>query len=498
MTSVFSLSSFIEKEISYSINLSQDLLYIILSSYIFKKFIQTQEYIDCVDENDVRSRMITGGDFKSTVKTPQTLRKFVHAHDNVLVPLVDRTSVEKFVDRRQVSPVLKKISTCQVWGSSDWPEIEIKYEKVYLDKSVGDSFDSLMVSKQVTLLNLLQNKQEKITKNSYLGSDEILVYLRLEYEYEGETPEVRVLDYLADLVAEIDALSHHQNISPLLPYTTLHNNTIYRKFQDEKLVYSNMTMSASVAVVGDQVDDICRWAHKLDGVRGKGLIVRNFIIIFMDDMQMFSGHFPWLFSINNVVAFQCELIDQLSTVYITDLMHVFKYTYNNRTQYECSLDGYDIDPLSAIECLNYLGETNSVGIWLNGGDGNNRSTTIATDTNNYNKTNAVQIKFQKFMKAPIKVDGYSSVPVDGFVVLDNNFKYVKYKYVKTLELEYNAKEHVFYDLTGPVYNYQIVNANDVSLAHNKIYEVFVDNTNNSINVLKVRSDRIIPQLFITN
>ncbi|QUJ09267.1 lef4 protein [Gynaephora ruoergensis nucleopolyhedrovirus] len=472
-------SSSIEKEISYSINLSQDLLYIILSSYIFKKFIKTQEYVDCVDENNVRNRMVKGGNFESTIKTTQSVRKFVHAHENTLVPLVDRISVEEVVERDRASPRLKKISTCQVWKPRDCFEIEIKYEKIYFNQNIGDTFDSLMAQKLVTLLNCLQNKQEKITANSHLGSDEILICLRLEYEYENDSPEPLVLDYLVNLVREMDAFSHYRNISPLLPYTTLSNNIIYRKFQDEKLIYGPLPNDS-------EERNICKWALKLDGLRGKGLITRGFITIFVDDMQLFSGRLPWMFSVNNVVAFQCELMND-SIVYITDLMHVFKYTYNNKTQYECSLDGYDIDPLSAVECLNYLNATtNSEGLRLC-----ENSSMIGNENNKI-----LMIKFQKFLDPPMSVNGYSTLATDGFVVLDCNMRYVKYKYSRTLELEYDAKEKSFCDLYGPVENYRIVNENGVLLEHKKIYEVIADTRNNVVTVIKFRPDRLVPQLLV--
>ncbi|ABY65804.1 late expression factor 4 [Orgyia leucostigma nucleopolyhedrovirus] len=465
------MSSFIEKEVSYSINLSQDLLYIILSSYISKKCFLSEKYVDFVDENDVRIRLRQNS-FDSTLKTVQSFQKIVHAYGNALVPLVQRISVEQSVHRDQVSPRLKRILTCRVYRVPDRPEIEIKFEQVYLERNMGDNFDSLMASKQIALLNLLQrDKRESVTKNSHLGSDEILAYIRVEYEYVGETPDPIVLDRLAALVADMDAVSHCQNIGPLLPYTTLKNNIIYRKFQEEKLL-RELNYDAAIAAGG------FKWALKLDGIRGKGLFTRDSIIMFMDDMRMYSGSLPWLFSVNNAVAFQCELVGDTVT-YITDLLHVFKYTYNNKTQYECSLDGYDINAVAAVECLSRMHAKNPEGVKL-------------TD---WHTGETMLVKFQVFMDPPLRTDGYSTIPTDGFVVLDAAERYIKYKYNKTVELEYDADEKVFKSLNGPLTNYTVVTSDGVALYHEKIYETVIDCETKTVTVIKLRPDRLVPQVI---
>lgn len=440
-----------------------------MSSYISKKFTHTEDYVDCVDINNVRSRLMKNR-FESTIKTIQSAENIVHIYKNNLIPLVNRVSVEQGVNNNELSPQLKRIMTCQVFRPNVRPEIEIKFEKVYLEKNIGDTFDSLMASKQVTLLNLLKNKQEKITKNSHLGSDEILAYLRIEYEYQSENPDKLVLDQMAKIISKIDRMSHSHNISPMLPYTTIQNNVIYRKFVDEILINdTNKELN----------QDVLKWAIKLDGVRGKGLFTRNFVIIFMDDMRMFSGHFPWLFKINNVVAFQCELVGD-TNLFITDLLHVFKYSYNNKTQYECSLKNYNIDPLSSIKCINYLHEKY-----------NKKDLQLQSHNDTF-----INIKFQHFMDPPIQLNGYSTVATDGFVVLDNAIQYIKYKYVKTIELEYNEKENLFYSLCEPLNDFTIVKSkDDIILKHEKIYETVIDEDKKIIKILKVRNDRLVPQMM---
>ena len=469
----------VENEISYSINFSQDLLYIILDSYISKKFQAFQQYYDFVDENGVRTRLNADNSFTSVIKTCTDLKKFVYVNGNVLIPFVDRHSIEESAHTK--SPVLDRIVKCIVYKSLERPEFEIKFEHVYFNRSLIDRFDSLMASKQIALWNLLQNKNEKLIKESHLGSDEILAAVRLEYEYE-ESIDYDVLDYMCGVIKSIDAITSHQNISPLLPYTTLQNNIIYRKFEDEKLL--------------DDIEDydienasVYKWALKLDGVRGKGFCTKNFMIVFMDDMQLFSGDIEHeFFDLNNVVAFQCELIEQI--LYITDLLHVFKYNYNNRTQYEVSLDPYLIRPADAVESINCLAQK------FNSLDNPPRLYTITTTnaslTATTNATNQpVIVKFQQFFDPPLVKNGYSTMPTDGFVVLDTQMRYVKYKRVKTVEVEYDSELQLFKSLEGPLLrNTTVVSPKIEALQHATIYEAIVTDT--TIEILKHRPDRLVP------
>ncbi|AIU41313.1 lef-4 [Sucra jujuba nucleopolyhedrovirus] len=474
------MSTFIEKELSYSINFSQDLLYIILSSYISKKYTLTEEYTDFVDENDIRTRLVENS-FESTMKTPQSLQKTVYVNEDSLVPMVNRVCIEQGMCCEQLSSNLKRISTCQVFIDPSYPQIEIKFEKVYFEKNLSDTFDSLMANKQVALLNLLQNKHEKITHNSHLGSDEIYVYLRLEYEYDDEEPDRRIVRRMCEIITDIDAIALPQNISPMLPYTMLQNNIIYRKFEGEMAI-TNFT--------NDSIN-IHKWAIKLDGIRGRGLFVRNFMIIFMDDMRMFSSEFPCLFSVNNVVAFQCELIDN-NQLYITDLLHVFKYTYNNRTQYECSLNHYNIEPLDAIETLNRLSARyNHKNLCISAVDTHNMEL-LHEDEKQSSPPTMLTVKFQKFFDPPLVFNGYSTVPTDGYVLLNENMQYVKCKAFPTYELEYNNVENVFYSLDGPLLDYKI-DCNNIVLKHKKIYEVKLIHNEKILHVIKCRNDRLVPQ-----
>lgn len=499
------MSSLIEKEFSYSINLSQDLLYIILSSYIFKKFVCTEEYLECTDVNNVRTRLTTTASgtgvvkIESIVKTLQKSNRIVHVSRLGLLPLIERTNIETTVSNNKInsdgddsssnknadnkirpSERLKRIVNCRVYRTEKRPEIEIKFERIYFNQSAGDKFDSLQANKQTVLLNLLRNTNERVSSNSHLGSDEIFVALRLEYEYT-DSADGNVLDYMVKIVANMEKFAKRQNISPLIAYTTLQNSVIYRKFEAESKICGNTS--------NDDDDDneetsVLKWAVKLDGVRGKGLFTRESVVVFMDDMQIFSGRLPVLFSTNNVVAFQCELVDK-KTLYVTDLLHVFKYDYNNRTQYECSSEAHTIDPVAAINCINDLADKHPSGL------------KFVNDDNKDDNNNLV-VKFQRFFDPPLLITGYCSMPTDGFVVLNRRMQYVKRKHIKTMELEYDSVLDKLCTLNGPLSDeYVVENNNALTLQHGSIYEcAFGDNGSTVISIIKLRRDRFVPQMIM--
>ncbi|AJD80771.1 late expression factor 4 [Pseudoplusia includens SNPV IE] len=460
----------IENEISYSINLSQDLLYIILDSYISKKFIVTEEYTDFVDENNVRSRKYAGEHrFVSVKKTCQNIEKisfYRQKHGRA----VRESNKFRRVSRRYAHNNLRRIIKCKVYKSDKCPECEIKFEHVYFNKNKIDTLDSLMATKQMVLYNLLQNKNETLVKQSHLGSDEILANLRLEYEYTTGFVNADVLKFMSTIVRDFDEIAAYQNISPMLPYTTLQNHIIYRKFEDEKSLIDDLE---------ETVNDVYKWALKLDGIRGRGFISKKQIIIFMDDMQIFSGPFDSPFSINNVIAFQCELVDK--TLYITDLLHVFKYTYNNRTQYECSLDPYNINPAVAIDCINFMADR-----YNKTSDDNKNTFKIYTI-----KNEAINIKFQNFMiHRSSQWDTARYRPMDSSCST-RTCATLKYKYCKTVELEYDQKKDLFKTLEGDLEEYIVTIGPCVGeLKHESIYEAIV--RENHINIIKYRPDRLIP------
>ncbi|AGA16241.1 lef-4 protein [Thysanoplusia orichalcea nucleopolyhedrovirus] len=457
----------IEKEISYSINFSQDLLYKILNSYIVPNYSLTQHYFDLYDENNFRTRIplrnaADDNVISSVKKTNLKHKKFVYwpKNTNALVPLVWRESKEIKLPYKTVSPNLNKIIKVYVYQHA---QIEIKFEHVYYSKNDVDLFDSMMANKITKLLTLLEKTDAVDTlQNSQVGSDEILARLRLEYEFDGDMPDDMQLNTMCDMIANIEKLADTQNISPFVPLTTLLDKMASRKFErEQQIVYGD-----------DAFDDksVKKWALKLDGMRGRGLFMRNFCIIQTDDMQFYKTKMANLFLLNNIVAFQCEIMDR-QKIYITDLLQVFKYKYNNRTQYECGVNtSYTVDAITAIECINYMNK--------------NVQSVVLTDT-----CPEIELRFQQFFDPPIQNANYTTVSIDGYVVLDANLKYAKYKWMPTVELEYDAANKLFKTLNGPLIDYEIL-TDLPTLSHENIYECVITDT--IVNVIKHRPDRIVP------
>ncbi|AAL01764.1 late expression factor 4 [Spodoptera litura nucleopolyhedrovirus] len=471
----------VEKEISYTVNVSQDLLYIIFDTYISEKFQFKQEYRDVTDNDGVRSRILVqddggdDGDGKIVIdngticrvkKSTKSTERFVYLSGHSLVPLINRISIEESPNEKAGGVDIKRIVQCRVYGEIDSP-IEIKFEQIYFSRNFIDGFDSLMGSKQVTLFNLLCNKNETLIKNSHLGSDEIMANLRIECEYSsGSRPSDDIMSRFSEIICDMDRICSSHNINPHLPHTTVQNNIVYRKFEHEHFVYTGSN------------DNVYRWCVKLDGVRGRGYFTRNFVIMFMDDMRMFSSRVDVSpFTLNNLVAFQCELIDDTKTVYMTDILHVFKYGYNNRTQYDVSMEPYDVSVTDAIDCLNSLSDSHS-----------------HIDLTNMSTGEKFTMKFQQFHLPPVENLGggnsYFTVPTDGYVIITSDLKYVKYKYHKTTEVEYEARKDRFLTLDGPVIASERYVRDGVVLKDGSIYEALINSQR--IDIIKARPDRLIP------
>ncbi|AAK85642.1 LEF-4 [Epiphyas postvittana nucleopolyhedrovirus] len=447
----------IEKEISYTINFSQDLLYLILNAYIVKKCPDPpKHYVDVYDVNDVRTR-VAADSVTSVRKDNLRDNRFVHCMQsmNALVPIMLRENRETNVPCERVE---RQIASCIDTLVYKFDDVEIKFEHVYLQTSAVDKYDSTTAHKIVTLKNALLNTQcPHGTQNLQLGSDAILARIRLELEYDTEAPTVAQLDSFCEIVIEMEKFADYQNISPSLPYTTLLNEVVMRKFvREHKIAYGLETFDS----VG-----VKKWALKLDGVRGRGAFKRNFFLMQTDDMQMYSANIKSPFGLNNIVTFQCEVID--NKIVITDLLQVFRYKYNNRTQYECDVyNFYPITPVTAVECLNYL------------------NTTIE----NVPLPQFGELRFQQFFDPPLMCPHYTTLAIDGFIVLDEQLQYHKYKWMPTVELQYDAENNVLNSIDGPLLNRTIVA--DTPLMHKNVYEcVFTDTV---INVIKCRPDRIVP------
>lgn len=447
----------IEQEISYTINFSQDLLYLILDSYIKKLCVVPPEhYIDLYDVNNVRTRQ-GAGNAVSVQKTNLRDEKFVHwlSSANALVPLVWRENREATVPRERVSRRIASLIDTLVYKLNG---VDVKFEHVYLQSGSADQYESTAAHKIIALKSaLLGAKCARPTQNLQLGSDAILARIRLELEFEGSAPAAADLDRFCELIVQMEAVADNHNIAPCLPYTTLLDSAPPRKFAREQKVSYGAQAPDSTGVK--------KWAFKLDGVRGRGVFRRNFSLMQTDDMQLYAAHMSSPFGLNNVVAFQCEVM--VDKIYVTDLLQVFRYQYNNRTQYECGLhEAYPIRADVAVECLNHLHNTVVKIAWPQFGE----------------------LRFQQFFDPPLTPTHYNTVAIDGYIVLDEHLQYAKYKWMPTVELEFNASTGALNSIDGPLLNRTI--AANLQLEHGVVYECVVTDT--VINVLKCRPDRIVP------
>ncbi|QDL57039.1 LEF-4 [Dione juno nucleopolyhedrovirus] len=446
----------IEQEISYTINFSQDLVYLILDSYIKKRCAAPPErYTDLYDVNNVRTRQ-TVDSAVSVFKTNVRDERFVHwlRSANALVPLVRRENRETPVPRERVSPHVASLIETFVYKIDG---VDVKFEHVYMQSNASDRYESTAAHKIVELKSaLLGAKCARPAQNLQLGSDAILARIRLELEFEGLAPASSDLDRFCQLVVQMEAMADHHNIAPSLPYTTLLDSVTPRKFvREQRIAY------------GAQAPDstgVKKWAFKLDGVRGRGAFRRNFCLIQTDDMQLYAAHTASPFALNNIVTFQCEVMED--KIFVTDLLQVFRYKYNNRTQYECALrDAYPIRADVAVECLNHLHGSVASVAWPQFGE----------------------LRFQQFFDPPLTTTHYNTIAIDGYIVLDEKLQYAKYKWVPTVELEYDASTDTLNSIDGPLLDRVV--ATDLKLKHGAVYECAISDT--VINVLKHRPDRIV-------
>lgn len=448
----------IEQEISYTINFSQDLLYLILESYIKKHCaVPTESYIDVYDVNNVRTRM-SADSIISVHKTKlRDDENFVHwlQSANALVPLVRHVNRETFVSHETVSQRFTSFIETFVYKING---VDVKFEHVFMQSGLADRYESTSGHKLVALKNaLLGTKCAYPAQNLQLGSDAILARIRLEFEFEGVAPATVDLDAFCELIVQMETISDHHNIAPCLPYTTLLDSVTPRKFvREHKIVYGGDL---------DSITSVKKWAFKLDGVRGRGLFRRNYCMFQTDHMQLHAAHITSPFGLNNIVTFQCEVMED--KIFVTDLLQVFRYKYNNRTQYECDLyDAYSIPADVAVEFLNRLHNNMDKIAWPQFGE----------------------LRFQKFFDPPLLPMQYNTMAIDGYIVLDEHLQYAKYKWIPTVELEYDAQTNTLNSIDGPLLNKTIVA--DVQFKHGTVYECIITDT--VINVLKCRPDRIVP------
>nr|QBH66052.1 late expression factor 4 [Phthorimaea operculella granulovirus]QBH67351.1 late expression factor 4 [Phthorimaea operculella granulovirus] len=435
-----------EQEVSYTFTYSQDVLYR-LADWLEANMTKSDEYVEMYDENDTRTRINGVGVSSSVRKRILDTSRISVLVGKRFVPMVKRECIEDVYSKR--SEKIKRLSKTRVYTQN---KFEMKFEQIYYEHNVGDTLDPLIANKQIALYNMLcPNTPIDITNNSHLGTDEILANCRFEMEYEGELMRQNLLT-CAQFIVDIECVVLRDVfLAPFLSHTTLLNDTCYRPFVDERT---------------EQMccDDVKVWALKLNGVRGKGYIVNGHkMYVQLDDMRMYSGN---LFNIGNnylqnqILSIQIECMDR-ETFYITDILNVYKYKYDNRNQYDVSV-GVTVEIFDAIQYI----QNNSNEKWI---------------LKNENYT--INVLFQKFYTHKTHVDTQME-DNDGFVGVLANGSLIKIKAHQSYEMKY-TKDGFF------VCSFGKFKASSGLYKRDKIYEVIIINDTNQIQVIKERPDRLI-------
>lgn len=433
-----------ELELSYTFNYSQDLLFG-FKQWLDGNFSVTDQYVEIIDKNNARTRIHDGVGSVVHKKLIDSSRFVVAIHDN-FVPLVKRESVETAYD--QCSETIKRLCKTRVYQNKQlYGNVEIKFELLYYETNTGDYLDPLSVTKVIALYNYINaDNAIDITSNSHVGSDEILANCRLEYEYDDDLSQHTILG-IANLINTMERTLVHHVITPFLSHTAILNELSYRPFVDEKLL-------------SDNVVDITWWALKLDGVRGKGYIVNGaHVYIELDDMQLFSGPITTTagFLVNKVVGVQVEFLQ--STFFITDMLSLYKYKYDNRNQYDIA-PPTNIDVSSAVCFMNQHNDT-------------------CIQFGEY------RLKFQRFYRDRSSINT-EWAPNDGYIGLNKDCEIVKIKPQKSYEMKYQG-DNMFVCSFG-VYNCD--QQPPPLLIVGGVYEVIIKH-DNIVTVIKERPDRLI-------
>lgn len=469
-----------EFEVAYTFTFPQDMLYTI-KTFLDKHFTVATEYVEILDVNNVRTR-IGDGQSVSVKKSVIDVSRFVVPLVNGFVPMIKRECDETIYEK--CSDKIKRLCKTRVYNIPELlGNVEIKFEHIYFEENDGDTLDPLTAHKQILLHNHLRpDRPIDLTSNSHLGSDEILANCRVEIEYDSE-PDANLVLLTAKLIKYIE-FELLPPIAPFISHTNIFNEIMYRPFAAERLVTDNLS-------------DVVLWALKLDGTRGKGYIVNGSIFyVQLDDMQMFSykiqnvpnksnqnnqecpcnlncnaesgsrkvfetifeaGSSSTYFCCNRILGVQVEYIEATKTFYITDVLNLYKYNYDNRNQFDISTP-YNVDVYDSINFIN------------------NRSNCLYLYGEYY-------IKFQHFKKerdavSPLdKSDGYIGVLKCGDLI--------KVKYQKSFEMKY-VGGGVFKSTMG-----HFLCDDFRLLTQDNIYEVLIDVNENKVKVIKERLDRVL-------
>lgn len=433
---------------------SQEVLYYIRETVLTKLDLFSTHF-DFMDAGGLRFRRLgDGGSFEVVEKRVESRTRITIFDGTTLVSVIKKHSTERTVSTWTPTDThLARIVQVEVYKRCG---VEIKFEQVYAGSERGRRRDGFYADKFARLERLLlpddppaQHTSRQLC-NLHVGSDQTLASVRVELEYEDGEPD---MGELVQTIVDMERCLAREQIAPQIPFVETFANVYYRKFKGETL-FGDITVPSQYIA----------WAIKLDGVRGKGLVMGRDIRILMDDMSMIGGHVhepP--FNTTSIVGVQVERLDE--AVWITDILCTFRIEYDNQNQYTVDRTPYPALLCDAIACLKLLGERC-------------KCINMSTDGGN------LPIHFQRFTPGPPPASmGYSTIVNDGLVVVTEDYKLEKIKYFKTVEMIYSG-DNIFTTLSKE--RVFIAGSDYIS---DMIYEVRLDGVPQ---VVRPRFDRLVP------
>ncbi|AAQ99071.1 late expression factor-4 [Neodiprion lecontei nucleopolyhedrovirus] len=463
----------IERELKYELQCDQK------RAYDIYKMVQDDEsfeivesYTDIRDSGNNRTRLMNEAndlnrDLKTIKKKVTEKNVMTYVHEDWIIQMSNTTSLE---EPSRIFGEIYDICRVNVYRMTGFCNVEIKFEETFMNrsKSCYNGIHGNNIIKTLQKLNtmiddgLVVNMPEN---NVRIGSDEILLRIRVELEYGYGNPNERDFAEFSEVVKCLLTYLHKDL------YYTLH---VAHDEMFNKIKYRNFKKT----ILSTEIDNGSPYefyAKKLDGTRCKGITLNSsvqtndnsyedvqILYILGDDRKFhtFKLDQPLTSQKNVSLGLQLEQIND-ELFYITDILTMFIVDYNNVTQYNLDYNNKeDIDLRTALTLLPKLRDNNN-------------------------------IRIQRYYKECLfeqNVYNYETqtIPTDGLIAVTSDYELHKIKHVVTYELMYKG-QNIFTDRSNK--KYKILS--DVHCNVNSIYECVVIH-DVVTKILKERNDRYFP------
>nr|UZH98366.2 late expression factor 4 [Neodiprion sertifer nucleopolyhedrovirus] len=463
-----------EHEIKYTIQCDQIRAYDIYT--MLKKNVEfqlTNNYVDLRDKNNNRIRICDDGnnlENDMTIIEKKTINKhnMTRIHENWILNIVETTCEEK---KSTMCADINDICKVSVFKMCGFDNVEIKCEEIYMNRSRSpyNGLHGAELVKTINLLNTLiddNRPTQVIEKNVRIGSDEILLRIRIELEFDHNYPMNGQLSDFCEVVKCLVQICHADLFYTLhVAHDEIFNKIKYRNFE-KTLLMNNV-----------KLDTYQLYARKLDGIRCKGFTLNTsrvkddeyedvqILYIMCDDLTFDSIElaYPLTDQKNVCLGIQLEKLPN-SVYYITDILTCFAVSYDNVTQYNLEVQkNYHLDLKYALLLLTQLRENSMIKIQQYVKDIDIFTSDDYSTSNNVNYT-----------------------PTDGYIGVTTDCKLHKLKSKITYELKYIGN-NTFHDNCNKKFRSLI----DCDCELNNIYECTISN-NIVVEIIKHRTDRYFP------